>query len=152
ILQQLQAAEAYKGVEEAAHWLDSVSGQEGFKPEARAQLLCLIDDAAQGPVRKLQRDYLSSARLSRFQEQRLWNAIHGYWAHAATSFVSCIDLYSSGVKGADAMKSSLPLLAVRALRSLAAQIKWQYIRYGPFEGSLWGVVAKVYAFAEAQKI
>ncbi len=152
ILQHLQGDEAYKAIEEAAHWLESVRGQEGFKPEVRAQLFCLIDDAAQVPMRKLQRDYLSSARLSRFQEQRLWNAIHGYWKQAATSFVFCIDLYASGIKGVDTLKPSLPLLTVRALRTLAAQIKWQYIRYGPFEGSLWGTVAKVYAFAEVQKI
>ena len=45
-----------------------------------------------------------------------------------------------------------PLIAVRALRSLAAQIKWQYLRYGPFDNSRWGVVARVYAFAESRKI
>jgi hypothetical protein len=152
ILEEVPAHDAFKALEELAHWLESVRTVEGFKPDYRLQLVLLVDDAAQVPVRKLQRDYLSSARLSRFQEQRLWNAIHGYWKQSALAFESCVEIFVSGAKGADALKSGLPLLTVRALRSLAAQIKWQYIRYGPFDGSLWGHVARVYAFAEAQKI
>ena len=152
ILHNLQNHDAVKAVEELSHWMESVRGVEGFKPDYRAQLLLLIDDTAQIYVRRLQREYLSSARLSRFQEQRLWAAIRDYWAQSALSFTSCLELYAAGGKGVDALKGSLPLLTVRALRCLAAEIKWQYIRYGPFEGTPWGRVAKVYAFAESNKI
>lgn len=152
ILEEVPALDAFKALEELSHWLESVRTLEGFKPDYRLQLLLLIDDAAQVHARKLQRDYISSARLSRFQEQRLWNAIHEYWKQSALAFESCVEIVVSGAKGADSLKSNLALLAVRALRSLAAQIKWQYIRYGPFDGSLWGRVARVYAFAETQKI
>ena len=152
LLTEVPAADAFKAVEELTHGLESVCVAEGFKPEYFAQLIQMIDDAAQLHVRKLQRDYISNSRLSKFQEQKLWSAIHDYWNRSARGFVACLDLFTAGARGADALKASLPLLVVRALRSLAAQIKWQYVRYGPFDNSRWGVVAKVYALAESRKI
>ena len=149
LLAEAPSGDPFKAAEELTHWLESVRTAPGFKPEYLAQL---IDDAAQLHVRKLQRDYVSNPRLSKFQEQRLWGAIHEYWNQSALGYVACLDLFSAGAKGADALKGSLPLLVVRALRALAAQIKWQYLRYGPFDNSRWGVVAKVYALAEARKI
>jgi len=151
ILDEVPANDAFKALDELAHWLESVRGAQGMKPDYQAQLYLLIDEAAQLHLRKLQRDYLSNPRLSKFQEQRLWGAIHFYWTQASLAFPASIDLFATGAKGADALKNSLPLLTVRALRALAAQMKWQYIRYGPFDDSLWGVVAKVYALAESRK-
>lgn len=151
ILEEVPSGDAYKALDELAHWLESVRGAQGLKPDYQAQLYLLIDEAAQLHLRKLQRDYLSNPRLSKFQEQRLWGAIHFYWTQAALAFPASIDLFATGAKGADALKNSLTLLTVRALRALAAQMKWQYIRYGPFDDSLWGVVAKVYALAELRK-
>jgi len=49
-------------------------------------------------------------------------------------------------KGAD--PKALPQLAVRALRALAQQIKWQHMRYGPIDAAVWGVLNKTYAVAE----
>ncbi len=151
ILDEVPAGDAHKALDELAHWLESVRGAQGLKPDYQAQLYLLIDEAAQLHLRKLQRDYLSNPRLLKFQEQRLWGAIHFYWTQAALAFPASIDLFAIGAKGADALKNMLPLLTVRALRALAAQMKWQYIRYGPFDDSLWGVVAKVYALAELRK-
>ncbi len=151
ILDEIPANDVHKALEELGNWLDSVSSTEGFKPENRAQLLFLIDETAQVHVRKLVRDYLSAARLTKFQEGRLWGAIHGYWRQAALAFAVCVEAYGSGAKGTDAYKGSIALLTVRALRALAQQMRWQYMRYGPFEDSLWGAVAKIYALAENKK-
>ncbi|MGC2518704.1 MAG: hypothetical protein WA373_06310 [Burkholderiales bacterium] len=151
ILDEIPAGEPFKAIEELSHWIESVCAAEGFKPEHRAQLVQAIDDAAQMQLRKLQRDYLSMPRLSRFQENRLWTSMHGYWRQSALAFATCIDLYATGQKGADRLKNNLPLLTVRALRALAAQIKWQYVRYGPCENFIWGVVARIYALAENRK-
>ena len=151
ILGEVAGNDALKAIDELFHWLESVRAVEGFKPEYRAELIQLIDDAAQAHARKLARDYLSAPRLSKFQEGRLWGAIHEFWRQSALAFASCIDLYASGAKGADALKPLMPRLTVRALRALATQMKWQYVRYGPFEESLWGVFAKIYALAESKK-
>ncbi len=152
ILAELPTNDAYKCADELTHWLESVMAEEGFKPEYRAQLVQLLDETAQIHQRKLARDYMVSPRLAKFQEIRLWKAIHEYWRQAALAYAGCVDLYATGAKGADALKGSMPLLLVRALRALGAQMKWMYVRYGPMDPSVWGVVAKVYALAENRKL
>ena len=151
ILGELPASDAFKCADELSHWLASVMAEEGFKPEYRAQLVQLLDETAQIPLRKLGRDYIASPRLAKFQEIRLWKAIYEYWRRAALAYAGCIELYASGAKGADALKAGMPLLLARALRALAAQVKWMYVRYGPMDQSVWGVIAKVYALAETRK-
>jgi len=152
ILGELPANDAFRCADELAHWLESVMAEEGFKPEYRAQLVQLLDEAAQIPLRKLAREYLASPRLAKFQEIRLWKAIYEYWRQAARAYAGCVDLYATGAKGADALKGSMPLLLARALRSLAAQLKWMHVRYGPVDQSVWGVIAKVYALAESSRL
>lgn len=152
LLEDLPTQDSFKAVEELVHWLDSVSTVEGFKPEHRLHLLLLIDETAQAPVRKLSREYLATVRPSKFQENRLWGAIHEYWKQAGLGYVRMVDQFVAGVKGADAVKAQLPLLLARALRSVAQRIKWQHMRYGPVDGSAWGVLNKVYAFAELRKL
>jgi hypothetical protein len=151
IIADIPGNDSFKAIDELLHWLESVRTVEGFKPEYRAELVQLIDDAAQVHARKLARDYLSVPRLSKFQEGRLWGALHEFWKQAALAFAACIDGYATGAKGADALKPLMPLLTVRALRALATQMKWQYVRYGPFEEPLWGVFARIYALAESRK-
>ena len=151
VLDEISASDPFKALEELGHWHESARTAEGFRPEYRAQLALLIDDAAQAHVRKLQRDYIATPRPSKFQENRLWNAIHGYWQQSALAFASSIDQYATGQKGADALKESLPLLAVRALRALAAQMRWQHVRYGPVDEALWSIVARICALAESRK-
>ena len=151
ILGELPGNDAFKCADELTHWLASVMAEEGFKPEYRAQLVQLLDETAQLPLRKLARDYMASPRLAKFQEIRLWKAIYEYWRQAALAYAACIDLYASGAKGADALKAGMPLLLARTLRTLGAQVKWMYVRYGPMDQSVWGVIAKVYALAETRK-
>ncbi len=151
LLDAIPAGDPYKAVEDLNHWLESVRAAEGFTPEKRAQLVQMIDEAAQVHLRKLQREYLSSPRLSKFQENRLWAAIHGAYRQIAIALVTCIDAYATGQKGWEDLKDGMPLLTVRALRALGAQMKWQYVRYGPFDNVLWGMVAKIYALAENRK-
>jgi len=151
IIEEIPGGDSIKALDELFHWLESVRATEGFKPEYRASLLQLIDDAAQTHARKLTRDYLSAPRLSKFQENRLWGVLHEFSRQSALAFAHCIDLYASGAKGAESLKPLMPLLTVRALRAQAAQMKWQYIRYGPFDNSMWGLFAKIYALAESKK-
>ena len=128
-----------KAVEELMHWIESVVAAEGFKPEARIQLLLMLDDAAQPRLRKLSKDYFGASRPSRFQENRLWTALHGYWKQAAYAYARAVDLFVQGAKGADAAKAQLPLLLARTLRCFAQQIKWMHMRYGPIDLASWGV-------------
>ena len=152
ILEELPAQDVQKALEELGDWMESVAGAEGFKPADRVQLLCQVDEAAQPRLRKLVRDYLASARPSKFQEMRLWGAIHGYWSHAGRAYAQAVDQFVTGAKGADGAKALLPLLLVRTLRSLSQQIKWMHMRYGPIDMTVWGIFNRVYGFAEFRAV
>ena len=132
--------------------MESVAAVEGFKPESRIQLLFALDDAAQPRVRKLAKEYFAAGRPSRFQENRLWTALHGYWKQAGYAYARSVDQFVQGRKGVDAAKGLLPLLLVRTLRSFAQQVKWMHMRYGPIDLASWGVFNSVYAFAEARQL
>ncbi len=152
LLEQLPAQDPIKALEELGHWHESVSLAEGFRPERRIQLLLQIDDAAQSRLTKVTRDYLAPSRLSRVQENRLWTAAHGYWCQAGMAMARSVDLFVQGAKGAEAAKTLLPQLLVRCLRALAQQIKWMHLRYGPYDSAVWGVLNRVYAYAEARNL
>ena len=145
-------ADDVKALDEIMHWIESVAAIEGFKPDARIQLLFTLDDAAQARVRKLSKDYFTTGRPSRYQENRLWTALHGFWRQAGHAYARQVDLFVQGHKGIDAAKALLPLLLVRALRSFAQHIKWMHMRYGPIEAGSWGVFNSVYAFAEIRQL
>jgi len=119
-----------------------VRGWAGFSHEHRAQLVLMVDEAAQGHLRKLQRDYLGSPRLSKFQENRLWTAIRESYRHAALAFAVCVDVFVTAQKGWEELKPAMTLLSVRAVRAAAGQMKWQYVRYGLQDNALWGMVSR----------
>jgi len=139
-------AQELKALEELSQWHESVSAAQGFKPADRVQLLAQIDDAAQPRVRKLAREYFAAKRPSRYQENLMWTQLHEYWRQAGQAWARTLDALLQAGKGGD--PKTLPVLAVRNLRSLAQQIKWQHMRYGPIDPSVWGVVNKTYAVAE----
>ena len=141
-----------KAVDELMHWTESVAAGEGFKPDVRLQLLLLLDDTAQPRLRKLAKEYFGAARPSRFQENRLWTALHSYWKQAGLAYARSVDHFVQGAKGVDAAKAQLPLLLVRTLRSFAQQIKWMHMRYGPIDLGTWGVFNSVYAYAEVRQL
>ena len=147
ILEALPADDV-KALEELSHWLESVSTVDGFKPPERAALLIAVDDAAQPRQRKLSRDYTASARPSKYQENRLWTQLHEYWKQAALAFGRILDAAAQAPKSLD--PKTLATIAIRGMRAPAQQIKWQHMRYGPFDAAVWGMLNKVYAFCEAR--
>jgi len=151
IVDAIPGADPFKALEDLNHWLESVRVSQGFGHEHRALLVLMIDDAAQGHLRRLQRDYLSSSRLSKYQENRLWTTIRESCRQSALAFAVCVDVFVTGQRGWEELKPHRSLLTVRALRTAAAQMKWQYVRYGLQDTSLWGMIAKIYAFAEHRK-
>jgi hypothetical protein len=139
-----------KALDELAHWLESVSVAEGFKPAERAALLLSVDEAAQPRARKVARDYSGAARPSRYQENRMWTQLHEYWKQAGLAFGRVIDAAAQAPKTLE--PKTLAIVCVRALRALAQQIKWQHMRYGPVDPAAWGTLNRVYAFCEARGI
>jgi len=137
-----------KALEELAHWLESVSAVDGFKPAERAALLISVDDAAQARQRKVSRDYSAAVRPSRYAENRMWTQMHEYWKQAGLALGRMLDMAAQAPKSLE--PKTLAVIATRALRAAAQQLKWQHMRYGPVDPAVWGMLNKVYAFCEAR--
>jgi len=148
LLESLPGDRPAQALQDLTHWIESVSTTEGFRLEMRIERLFRIDEAAQPRIRALSREYLAAGRPSRAQETRMWSGIHDYWRQSGTAFARCVDAFLQNTKGAESARNALPLLLCRALRSLAQQLKWMHVRYGPVDLSVWGVFNSVYAYAE----
>jgi hypothetical protein len=151
LLGELPASDAASALDEINHWFESVRADQDFRPAHRVALALMLDEAAQTPVRKLGREYLFTPRLSKPQENRLWSLIHGFWRSATHAFVGSLEAFVTGAKGVDDLKGDLPLITVRALRALAAQMKWLHMRYGPVDPQLWRMAAGSYSLAESRR-
>ena len=152
LLEGLPANDPVKALDELMHWTESVAATPGFKPETLLQLLFMLDEAAQPRVRKLAGDYFAAGRPSRFQEHRLWTALHTYWKAAGLAYARVVEQFVQGTKGIEAARAQLPLLLTRTLRCFAQQIKWLHMRYGPVDLGSWGLLNSTYAFAEARQL
>jgi hypothetical protein len=151
LVAELPSGDHIKALEELAHWFESIRA-EPFAPAHRAQLALLLDEAGQPAARRLGREYIAAQRISKVQEMRWWNALNHFWRESAQTFVDLLKAFEAGEKGAEVVKGSLGLLAVRALRALATQMKWLHIRYGPLEQSVWGMAGGVLGLAEWRKV
>ena len=137
-------AQDLKALDELAHWYESLSTAEGFKPEERAQRFAMVEEAAQPRLRKLSKDYLASVRSakgSRAQENLVWTRVHEYWRQAGQGFARAID-----------EKKPHPAMVLGALRALAQQLKWQQLRYGPIDPEVWGQMNRIYLVAETRGV
>jgi hypothetical protein len=150
LLGELPGDDAVHALDQINHWYESIRGDNDLRPAHRAALALLLDEAAQTPLRKLTREYLSAQRQSKQQETRSWTVLHGSWRNATLAFVGALESFVTGVKGADDLKSELPLLTVRALQALAAQMKWLHMRYAPVSPRLWRMAAGSYSMAESR--
>lgn len=148
LLDELPKGDAHKALGEIAEWIESVSADEGFRPDHQFAVLRLLDEAAQPHARKLARDYFSPGELGKFQENRLWLALDNFYRHSADAYEMLFDRYSNGGKGGNALREHAPLIVVRALHALSRRMKYASARYSPVDGRAWSVIAKLYRHAE----
>ena len=151
-LAALPAADPFKCIEEIRDWIESVLATEGFKPDRRTELVLLLDASVQAHQRKLLRDYLANPRLPKIQEGRLWSALFGLWKDLAGAYASCLAQLGADSGSAGRIKAQWPLASVRAVRAVAAQLKWHYMHYERAEAAVWQDLGKVYRFAEDRKL
>jgi hypothetical protein len=147
LIEELPANDA-KALEEITYWLESINQTPAFKVDQRFDNAGLLDAAAKKRVRKLSLDYLSMPRQMKFQENRLWTAIFGFWRQLGSAYLACADQYETGAVGLTLIRRSLPLIVARALRALTYQLKWYLLRYGAVEQRIWKDIARLYQIAD----
>src|SRR5262245_33216607 len=144
LVAELPANDAAKALAEITEWVESMNHTEGFKVDRRFENLDLLDGAAKNHQRKLSQDYLVTPRQQKFQENKLFTSVSGFWRALGDGYILCIDQHESG----SAVRKNLPVVVGRALRVLTLQLKWLLLRYGPVEPHLWQELARLYKFAE----
>jgi hypothetical protein len=148
IIDGLPANDAAKALEEITYWLDSINQTGEFKLNQRFENIDLLDGAVRNHLRKLSQDYLAMPRQLKFQENRLWNAIFGFWRQLGDGYLQCLKQYEEGLIGMTMVRKSLPVIVARVIRALTFQLKWKLLRYGPVEPRIWLELAHVYSIAE----
>ena len=148
LIDGLPANDAAKALEEITYWLDSISQTGEFKLNQRFENIDLLDGAARNHLRKLSQDYLAMPRQLKFQENRLWNAIFGFWRQLGDGYLQCLKQYDDSLIGMTIVRKSLPVIVARVIRALTFQLKWKLLRYGPVEPRFWLELAQVYSIAE----
>ncbi len=152
IVAELPVKDSTKALEEIIEWLESLNRTDGFKVDRRYECVDLLDGAAKRHQRELTQEYLSTSRVQKFLENRLWNAEFGFCKELGEAYVRCIKECVGGMDGSSAVQRVLPALVARALRSLALQLKWILLRYGLVEKRIWAHLALLYRLAEEKGI
>lgn len=142
MLSSLPQDNPLKALDELSDWIESLSG---MKLEARADICKLFDEYSQPYRLKLGRDHLN---VDSVQQKRIGFVYYRFATLLGNAYYSCIESYRSGEKGADEIRSDLPLLMCRALNALKMQYKWAHLHSGPIEESIWKKLFWLFAFAE----
>lgn len=148
LLDDLPKDDALKSLAELSDWIESLSEQGEFRSDHQLAVLGLLDETAQPHARKLARDYFAPGELSKFQENRLWQALDNFYRHAANGYGALFD--RGGDKGGGALREHVPLIAARALHALTRRLKYASTHYAPADDSIWTDLAKLYRHTELQ--
>ena len=141
-----------RALQEVTEWLESLTQTEGFRLNRRFENIGLLEGAVKNHQRTLLQDYLSAPRPQKFQENKLWNGVFGFWKQLENAYILCVREYDSGFSGITSIGISLPVIMARALRALALQLKWALFRYGPVEPRIWAEIAGLYRLAEQKGV
>lgn len=152
VLAEIAGRDPQGAVEEAIGWIESVGGEDGFKPAQRLDLLLRLEEASVPQVRRLARDYPARSAASRAQEARLWDLGNDYWVKLFTAYLFCLTAYRSGEKDAEAIKPQLQLLYGRLVSAMGANLKWDQFHYGPIDPDFWATLGGIYLAAVDAKL
>lgn len=145
VLQDIAALESHRALGELSRWLRSLTDDDGVREESRADIVVALHAAGRVPARMLAREYLATARLTKQQEEHLWSGIHGFYAATSGALLRCtLGFVPHAAKGVEQKGRVIPL-AVQTFRALGAQLKWEHMRYGPVDPSIWTNVAHLYS-------
>ncbi|MCL2829453.1 MAG: hypothetical protein FWD77_01795 [Betaproteobacteria bacterium] len=145
--------DAFKSVDKAIKWINSLDQFDDFDAESRFAIVRRIDDAIQPHLFKLSRHYLTSRRLSKSEEKRLWTISYDCWDMLARAYESCLQLVQKEMEASQGRMEEnvahhLPLLLTRLVRSLGAILCWTLYRYMPLPNEIWPRLGRAYLFAE----
>ena len=151
LLAELPKDNPFKELEEITSWLDSVKDVAGFRPEVRASIIMLLDEAGQPLYAGLLQLYLGAPHLQDFKGMHLWQGLHGFVKASSEAYFVCVQEYQRPEKKTFEHKDLMPIICVRLLRAVAEQMKLAMMHYVNIEQSVWDQFCSCYNFAEAHQ-
>jgi len=151
LLDDLPKNDVHKLLMELTEWIESVSENTDFKLDHQFAVLRLLDEAAQPHIRKLAREYFTPNEPGKFQENRMWLVLGNLSHHTAEGYYKVFDRYCKAEKAGNTIKAQLPLLLVRTVNAMAAQLKYICVRYGHIDKAVWTNLAQIFSHAELQE-
>ena len=151
LLDDLPKHDALKSLMELTDWMESVANNSEFKLEHQFAIIRMLDEAAYTYTRKLSRDYFSAQELPRFQENRLWLVLGGWYRNVFGAYCIVFNRYCEGDKGSSSIAGLVPLLAARLVRAMTASLKYACVHYGPIDSKIWTCLGQLYKHAERQQ-
>ena len=148
VLAELPVDNAFKAIDEIAGWLESLLATDDCPLDRMYAAAVQLDDVAQQHVKRLNREYLHSPRLTRSDEKRLWAINYGFWTVLAAVYERCLLALENRERAAESLRSQLPSLAVRLIAALRAELKWEQFHYGPTSSVIWLRLGRALEMAE----
>ncbi|HTN94094.1 MAG TPA: hypothetical protein VMJ33_05915 [Gallionella sp.] len=152
LLAGLQKEDPFKELEDIASWLDTLKDAQGFRPEVRAEISMLIDEAMQPLYAELLKLYLGAPHLLDFKGKHLWQGLHRAMKTLAEAYTVCIQEYPHVDKKSFDCRELMPVICTRLLRAVAERMKLQLMHYVDIEQGIWDLLCSSYNFAEDNRI
>lgn len=151
VIAELPSDNAVKAVDEIAGWFESLLQAVEIRGDRLYDIVNLLDQAAQAPIRKATRDYLSAVRMARSDARSIWAHGRFYWEQLAGLYERVIDASRQKDKVGEYLKPALPVVSCRLLSAYSALVKWGHFRHEKPAPELWSRIGKAYLDAEAGK-
>ncbi|MDQ1315743.1 MAG: hypothetical protein QG662_1852 [Pseudomonadota bacterium] len=116
--------------------------------KAHLAIFMLLDEKSHDLQDTLIHQYLSNPRMSRQAESRLWHAVYGLYLEVAMGYHNFVRQLDDPAAGNDQRDELIPLLTLRAIRTLGQLLKWRAVRYLPANKKIWGRLQNLYRIAE----
>lgn len=130
--------------------LDRMRAADEAAPTDAFDVVDLLDRGGRAHFRAVARDYLARQRkLTKFQEEQNWRGVCAYLEQVTLGYRHCLSKFETGAPGSADLKPLLPLIAARAMRVIAARMKWHHLRYSPIEPRQWSEAGALYRLAES---
>lgn len=141
-----------KALDEITAWLSSIKDATGFRPEAHADVIMLLDETGQPFCTRLLNQYLAAPHLQDFQGIHLWQGMHDFMVALTEAYAVCAQEFQQPEKHPPHYQEQMPLICVRLLRAVAEQMKLALMRYMEVDPAIWQQMYQHYSFAQACRL
>lgn len=137
-----------KALDDVCAWLTSLKEAEGFRPEVRAAVLGVVDEAGQPHHERLLAEYLAAHQLYETKSQIRQQKLLAFWNRLLDAYeASATELEPHAAK-AGAAQEAFDQTVCRALRAAGQLAKTRRLAYQSVESALWERLCRLYLLAE----